>query len=176
MAENEAPELKPCPWCKATPEVLSGAGYNFTVECLNENCPVSPATVGIRGRANAIKTWNSRADLAAPDAQENEVTVHWGYLVADICNLAKPNSPQRERAALLKQSLERIARLKQLTASDVIRQAQRETWDAAIGRVKNLWTTTRGNEFNGALNQAVSALEAAALRAEDEKGTDAEKT
>lgn len=71
-----------------------------------------------------------RADRAAPVAQENEVTVHWGYLVADICNLAKPNSPHRERAALLKQSLERIARLKQLTVSDVIRQAQRETDDA----------------------------------------------
>lgn len=76
----EQPELSPCPWCNVPPEVVRGAGYGFSVECVNETCQVGPSLNLTRGRKNAIKAWNARVspvpaearDLAVGDAAQIE--------------------------------------------------------------------------------------------------------
>jgi hypothetical protein len=54
-------ELKPCDWCgvEGTPEVDED-NINYTVACLNRECPVHVRTRNFKTRAEAIAAWNTR--------------------------------------------------------------------------------------------------------------------
>ena len=58
-------ELKPCPWCGGTPEVLDcdwGDMVEYRVDCLVVDCLVNPSSNHFATKAEAVEAWNTRAE------------------------------------------------------------------------------------------------------------------
>jgi len=53
-------ELKPCPWCGETPELVqrdSARDESWQIVCVNSECPVGPASYWF-SRREVIGQWN----------------------------------------------------------------------------------------------------------------------
>lgn len=61
---EKMPELKPCPFCGSSAEIM-WIGSMFSVECNNNNCTVKPNAIDF-DEEQAIEAWNIRAAVAYP--------------------------------------------------------------------------------------------------------------
>ncbi len=59
MSENT--ELKPCPFCGSSPQVVTIGILGIAIRCKNPKCRVKPSTdANVRHAAAVAKWWNSR--------------------------------------------------------------------------------------------------------------------
>lgn len=132
MAENDAPELKPCPFCGRDATIRKSNSY-FQVAC--DSCDVSMLEMSATAVA---KAWNTRADLAAHGAAQDDL---WSDLevVVECIDIPLPQ----------KDSIVAAIRRTQVKFADAIRQAQRETcvWSLDDLMEGDLWETDCGQAF-----------------------------
>lgn len=136
MSENEAPELKPCPWCLGPAEMTSviggeeGDGYVWHVHCSEVNdCAMMP-DLYTNSENEAIRRWNTRADLAAPDAPD---AINRGAAIKAIndalIDLGPSGSSKYEKGAAFNDGLTRAERIIEslltIASDDAVRQARR---------------------------------------------------
>jgi hypothetical protein len=56
------PELLPCPFCGAVPELLPSHNHGFIVSCEHLHCPINPElTFSADTEDQAAERWNQRA-------------------------------------------------------------------------------------------------------------------
>lgn len=62
-------ELKPCPFCGATPYIICNKyrhnEFSWSVKCSNTNCPTIPMTYEHTEERDAINNWNQRMEDVA---------------------------------------------------------------------------------------------------------------
>lgn len=82
-----ANELKPCPFCNGSAEIVEDDGW-FFARCENSACPPAPQTPSVADADTAARDWNTRP--AAP--VEGLETVRWEVFTRDNWHSDHPQS------------------------------------------------------------------------------------
>lgn len=88
-------KLLPCPFCDNEPFYQNSLKYH-SIDCLNEFCTVRPCTDTFNHKDEAVKSWNTRANLCPPDAAARIAELE--KCLRDVIRIADRKTVEFDRA------------------------------------------------------------------------------